>query len=424
MEFQEPIAIPYISKLIDLIAYSHNYGKILKIDPLRHEIIDNLISVIISINDEDQTIYNFNEVKYSSTQYNGLTLFDSLFNCPLYAIVDVIDYMILQEYINRNDIKFQKMIIKQISKYKTHIEDLDKFLYCCKNYLIPETINRYYEIEKKFNDSIFNYSLLDRVIKTSMSITLSNEYIDELFDYFDSINFEYTNSKYTHLMYFAVESMNSYIIKKLVDRNLKFNNPLIIKYLVDNIRNQINQFQTYTELNMNKLFCGSVWVPDKDIFESKFYKYILQKPELILELYTDNDNKNYGKHIELKVKNIIKTLGLNDIDDNFARTFRYNEQKMNNFINKKYLLSCIQLYETLYSFGFDFEQVFLYETKSTDKYIGLKSMTLYELYMHGSLPIQIVYPVEHQRLKYILIHKIIYKLNLPSVLIDLVISWI
>jgi hypothetical protein len=75
-------------------------------------------------------------------------------------------------------------------------------------------------------------------------------------------------------------------------------------------------------------------------------------------------------------------------------------------------------------FGFDFEQVFSYETKHTDTYIGLKPMTLYELYMHGSLPIQIVYPEEHQRLKYILVHKIICKLNLPSVLIDLVINWI
>lgn len=427
-EYQEPVTIPYISKLIDLIVYSHNYGTILNIDPSRYEIIDSFISFIISINDEDETIYNFQEVKYCSTHENGsrsvFTLFDSLFVCPLYAIIDVIDYMILKDYINRNDFKFQKMIIKQISKYKYHIEDLNKFLYCCKNYLFPETINSYYETEQKFTGHIYNYSLLDRVIKTSMSITLSKEYIDELFDFFDSIGFQYTNPKYTHLMYFAVESMNSFIIEKLIDRKLNFNSPLIIEYLVDNMRNQINPFQTYTELNMNKIFCGSVWVSDKYKLECEFYKYILQIPELILELYTDNDNKHYGKHIELKVRNILKTLKLNDIDDNFARTFRYNEHKMNNFVKKKYLLNCIQLYETLYRFGFDFEQIFSYETKPTNKYIGLKPMSLYELYIHGSLPIQIVYPEEHQKLKYILIHKIICKLNLPSVLIDLVISWI
>jgi hypothetical protein len=42
-EYQEPVIVPYISKLMDLISYSHNYGIILKIDPLRHEIIDSLI---------------------------------------------------------------------------------------------------------------------------------------------------------------------------------------------------------------------------------------------------------------------------------------------------------------------------------------------------------------------------------------------
>jgi hypothetical protein len=49
MEYQESVNIHYISKLIDLIVYSHNFGTILKIDPIRHEIIDSLI---ISINDK------------------------------------------------------------------------------------------------------------------------------------------------------------------------------------------------------------------------------------------------------------------------------------------------------------------------------------------------------------------------------------
>ena len=50
--------------------------------------------------------------------HNISSLFDELFILSLHLIIDIIDYMILKEYIDPNDLEFQNMIIKQITEQK------------------------------------------------------------------------------------------------------------------------------------------------------------------------------------------------------------------------------------------------------------------------------------------------------------------
>ena len=101
---------------------------------------------------------------------------------------------------------------------------------------------------------------------------------------------------------------------------------------------------------------------------------------------------------------------------------------MNDFIRKEDLSNYIKLYQTLNKSGFDFKQKFSQMMKPGDKYMQLEPMTLYELYMRGSFPIQLMYIDLHQKLKSVLIHQLIHSIrrfkHIPEVLIYLVISWV
>ena len=69
-----------------------------------------------------------------------------------------------------------------------HYEDLTKFIYFSKNYITPKIVNEYFVTEEYDKHSPkYNYSLLDRGINT---------YVNELFDLFDSISFEYMYLKF------------------------------------------------------------------------------------------------------------------------------------------------------------------------------------------------------------------------------------
>ena len=323
------------------------------------------------------------------------------------------------------------MVIKQIIDFQYDVRDFEKFLHFCKNYLSPETINSYIETEQYDSTGPeYTFSLLDRVINICME--LSNEFTDKLFELFDSAGFVYTNPQYTHLMYHAIESLNIRCIEKLIERGvIIINHPIIIDSLFDKMRNQIISFHTCTELNMTRIniYSKTFMVSTNDKINCEFYKYIIQRPELIKEFFTDNetDDENRTKIIKKKILDIVNPFELGNIFD-FVENFNCNNNRMNHFIREESLSNYIKLYQTLSKYGFNFEQTFTQIMKPTDKYIQLKPMTLYELYTHGSYPIQVMYPDHHQKLKSLLIHSLIFSVkkfkNIPIELTELVISWV
>ena len=402
------------------------------------EIYDYLDSLILTINESNESIYNYCEVLYYTLYnhelHNISTLFDELFILSLHLIIDIIDYMILKEYIDPNDLEFQNMIIKQITEQKYNDNRIDKFIYFCRNYLTPETINGYLLTDQYNPDEpIISYSLLDHAIK-SESI-LSKEVVDELFDLFDSINFVYTDPRYTHLMYNAVDSFDFNCIIKLFERGLTVNHPIIFELLFEKMRTKIITFKTFTEINMQResYFGGFRPLSDCDKIKCEFYKLIFQRPELIIEFFTDSEidyesDRKQSKIIQAKINDIIKTFGFGTNSD-FLHSFNCNSERMYNFIQKDKLLDYVILYQTLNKCGFDFEKKITQIIKPTDEYTRLKSMTLYELYIHGSFPIELMYPVEHQELNYVLCHKIIYSIRklyerLPPEIINVIIRWL
>lgn len=415
-----------ISDLMSLIS-SFSYedqGYILQLDPSRYEHVDNFITHVCQ---HKKTVYDYIEVSYCTTcdcgAISNYTFFDSLFKRPLEAIIDIVDYMILKEYIGRSDPEFEKIIIKQITEYKYQIEELQKFMYFTKNYINPVTINNYLELD----GGCTYYSFLDRVINTG--IFLPDDYVDELFEFFDSIGFEYTKPEYTNLMYFAVDSRNSKCVKKLVERGLSVNLPIIYEHLFERVRIDIISFQTFTELNMDRInsYTDKISVPDEDKLKCKFYEYLLKRPDLIKEFFTDDNDESRTRIIQKKVIEIIKTFGLKDYHD-FIYDFNHNDNRMNKFIREKELADFVNLFQTLDMGSLKFDKVLTQKFNKTDQYLLLKPMTLYELYIHGSFPIQLMYPDLHQKLKFVLIKSIIYPVLefkvIPTDVINLIISYV
>jgi hypothetical protein len=346
--------------------------------------------------------------------------------------------MLLKGYIIKYDDEFQQMIIGEISKFHYSDDAVEKYLYCCKEYLLPDKINKYLSVETYDTKEIFSYSLLCKIINTGSE--LSEEDINRIFDFFDSISFVYTNPLYTHLMYFAMSSMNLSCIKKLVERGLTFDSPIIIELLFDKMRTHIISMQTQTEFNFNRKnsLSDDAYVSNDDRINCEFYKLILQekRADLLTEFFTDyeSDDETYDETedkarsviIMEKIDEIIQPFGIKQ--SYFTNRFDSNSCRMHHFIKRSSLIEFIELYKLLAMSKFDFGQKFTKLEDPTDKYMQLEPMTLYDVYMHGSFPIQVLYLDLHQELKYILCQYMIKCIKIfkiiPDVIIRIIINYV
>ena len=288
-------------------------------------------------------------------------------------IDDVLNYCFHKKYINKHDPKFQKFAADCICNMNTenqfdiiiykegiqNMENLRVFYYICKYILTPDTIKNY--INDK-NETLFHQIFCKMFINDA-------KIINEFFIIFDEAKIEYSYSV-----------MKSILIKNLDKRNFHMIVAILNKSKIDLNDNDIFEILANLILIRITTFKYKINTSENPIYKLTYNQDTILKI-IFSEEMLDIKNTNLTDPNSIINKKVITALTLQFGDLNY----KFYE----NSINRAKLVRPLKILENYYSL---FK---LCIDNGLDLSKKINGFTLYDIYMNGCYPIQLLQPEMH-----------------------------
>lgn len=314
------------------------------------------------------------------------------------VVKEFLEYCFEKNYIKKDDETFQ---LKCATKIQIYTKDcFQKYMYILKNVLTPSIVKMRLKIDNTENDDSENaYYNIFHVIGWGYYSPSENE-IKELFDFFDSINFDFSikGIYYDDFLSIGIMTRDLKIISSLLERGAQFTQKVfdyVIKSLYENITSlkekidSVNNHIKRLELSENNNKCQydalQQYVTKQKLYNAIYYSDEIQdlfKPEFLIYDY----EKNYDQ-IDIEFEKIMKEFCVrNQIEysdkywDTLFHEFNMQGKRYDTIRPPSVMENFIQVYRLV-------EQFMSNEMKSQ----------LLKKYMEGSRPIEKIFPDFHQK---------------------------
>jgi hypothetical protein len=301
-----------------------------------------------------------------------------IFKRKLTAIKEFFDYSFEKKYIDKESELFQHLAVSNIELiYSKH--DFEKYMYILKNLLTPDTVKRTFKL--KYDYTTY-YTLFHTIAWGAYSF--SSEEIDEIFEFFDSISFDFTTTGtlYTDFLGVGISLMDKKIILKLLERGAKFT-PTVFDTLNDKIYNNITPFKRDMDViknddDLTKKLLHLIYYSDEiqELFKPEFLEYGYYG-----DSFTKNDNGYRQKDIEFK-NNLIDFCEKNGVEYSSIYSGEFDTQYGRSW--KIRPPNTMELYIEIIKIVKEF---LTQEMK----------VKLMNKYMEGSRPIEKIFPLYHHQ---------------------------
>ena len=302
------------------------------------------------------------------------------FNSSCIKISYILEYCFQKNYINKEDPKFQKYVIDAISDLNSgkqfnidigklgiqSIEIFKVFHYIYKNILTKDTIKNY--IDNK-NETLF-HKILNKNNINILNIIYLYDIIQDFLIIFDNANFNYSSPINKSLLITALSIRNKFFIIELLNRSkFNLNDDDIFQIIANIILTRITPLKYESITNPNPLY--KIAYSSPNILNSLFMKKFTN----INDKYLMNSKSEINQQI---IVTLTYFFGSNDY------SLCDNNLKRSKLVRPLIILeNYYNIFKILINYGLDL----------TKKIYGL---TLYEIYLDGCYPIQLLQPEMHQ----------------------------
>ena len=315
-----------------------------------------------------------------------IDIVDSIVRRPFENVKDFFNYILEKEYVSKEDPDFQIGIADALFGYSgwkqvNHLENTEFFEYALNNYLLPETI-----IET-VGAGEFSKTLFHRLFYNHFY--LGDDYMNRMFTLFDNAGFDYTTPDCPSLMGLAFAMNSPFTMTKLHERGVSIDSDDVCKMVAEKIRMRIcvlkNRSDEVTDID---------FMVDEKRFWANVYQEIYDSVDHIAFFA---DFQNNDEMVRQRLITIMES-----IDPDYEDFTKYDcwSNRLVTLDDRKKMFDIREICEYYYSaimhlktLGFNMAKLV-----ESDNIYGCKKlmpMTLADIYLRGSKPIEQLYPDLH-----------------------------